>query len=318
MTQRRLTAYFYLIVSSIIWGVAGPVIKYTLADFPPLIFLAYRFGLSALIGLVFFLITKPKLPNNPILQARLVIYGFLTSTLSLGLLFLGFAKTNSLQATLLSALAPLFIVAGGALFLKEAISRPEKIGLCIAFLGTLVTVIEPLFLGQPFFSDSMTGNALVIASVVVGSVSALYGKELLNEKFEPILLTHITFIVGFLTVLPATIALYPPDRLIPIFMTASFTSHLGVWYMAILSGSLAYALYHLGQKAIEAGEAAIFNYLLPIWAAPLSIIWLHEPVTPPYLLGAVLIIVGVAVAEYRKRRSKSSLPHRQRGKKLLK
>mgnify|MGYP001597495960 CR=1 FL=1 len=56
MNPARLRAYLMLLVVAVIWGIASPVIKYTLGGFDPLTFLTYRFGISSIISIVIFLI----------------------------------------------------------------------------------------------------------------------------------------------------------------------------------------------------------------------------------------------------------------------
>ena len=64
--NHRYTAYFLLLVVSIIWGVAGPVIKFTLGYFPPIIFLTYRFALASAFGATLWAIRPPKLRLNKV------------------------------------------------------------------------------------------------------------------------------------------------------------------------------------------------------------------------------------------------------------
>ena len=75
---------------------------------------------------------------------------------------------------------------------------------------------------------------------------------------------------------------------------------LGVIYMALISGTLAYSLWVRGQKTIEISEAGIFSYLTPIYAAPIAIIWLGESITTPFIIGSILIATGVVIAEYKR------------------
>lgn len=86
-------------------------------------------------------------------------------------------------------------------------------------------------------------------------------------------------------------------------MSVSLSAHLAVVYMALFSGALAYFLYQRAQKTIEASEASVFNYLPPIVTAPVATLWLHEKITIPYIIGSVVIAIGVFLAEW-KRRSK--------------
>ena len=73
--------------------------------------------------------------------------------------------------------------------------------------------------------------------------------------------------------------------------------------MALLSGTVAYTLWNMGQKTIEIGESALFSYLYPVITLPLSIFWLHEDITTPLIIGAVIIAVGVIIAETKKKKS---------------
>ena len=71
--------------------------------------------------------------------------------------------------------------------------------------------------------------------------------------------------------------------------------------MAFLSGIVGYALWIKGQKSIEVSEAGLFAYLTPIFGAPLAVWWLGEKITPIYIIGALIITLGVFIAEYKKR-----------------
>lgn len=301
--NHRLTAYLTLLVVSIIWGVAGPVIKFTLGDFPPLIFLTYRFALSAIVALVAFGMSRPRLPKRTGATLNVFIYGFLTSTVSLGLLFLGFDKTTALTGTLLSAAGPVFVAIAGGIFLHERVTHHERIGLAIAFIGTVVTILEPLFDGNGGkLVTSIEGNLLVVASLLVGVVLAVQGKLLLRNHHSPSMLTHISFLVGFLTITPIALYYHNIPEIISTIANAPLSAHLGVWFMAFLSGTLAYTLWHRGQKAIEISEVSVFTYLYPIWAIPLSVFWLGETITPGFIIGATIIALGVALAEYKKKK----------------
>lgn len=299
--NHRFTAYLTLLVVSVIWGVAGPVIKFTLGDFPPLIFLTYRFALSSIVALIAFGMSRPRLPKQTGETLNVFIYGFLTSTVSLGLLFLGYDKTTALTGTLLSAVAPVFVAIAGGLFLHERITKLERVGLSIAFLGTLFTIMEPLLNGDGHtLTTSIEGNLLIIASLLVGVVLSVQSKVLLRDHVDPGALAHTAFIIGLITILPITLWYYPAGEIISVIASASLSAHLGVWFMALISGTLAYILWHRGQRTIEISEATVFAYLYPIFATPLSVFWLGETITPGFIAGAAIIALGVAIAEHKK------------------
>lgn len=297
--NNRLTAYLLLFVVAVIWGAALPIIKFTLGGFNPLIFLTYRFGISAVISLVLILLLGLKLPHKKQVIFLTIIYGFLTSTIGLGLLFLGFEKTTTVDATLIAATAPILVTIAGVLFLKEHVTQREKAGIALAFAGTVVTLLEPVLKNGGGITG-VSGNFLVFTSILTGVAAVVLAKVLLRKEVSPLAAVNISFIVGFLSLAPVVLFLHPPAVLLEQIKSVSLPYHLGVLYMAIFSGNIAYFLWHKAQKTIEVGEAGLFTYLQPVFAIPLAVLWLKESISLPFITGALIIMVGVFIAEYKK------------------
>jgi drug/metabolite transporter (DMT)-like permease len=192
----------------------------------------------------------------------------------------------------------------GAWLLKETITKRERLGMSLAFVGTLVTVFEPVFAGKDDFQVS--GNLLVVGYIVVMAYAAVLAKKLVRKGVDALALTNISFIIGLVTILPFTLAQTIPSQLLSTIYQLPPAYHAGVWYMAAISGTLAYALWVRAQKSIEVSEAGLFAYLTPIFAAPLGILLLGEQLNLALVLGVFLIIVGVVFAEAK---PKSHNPH---------
>ena len=302
MNPVRKRAYLGLLVVSIIWGAASPVIKYTLGGFSPGVFLTYRFFISAVLALIIFAITGFKLPRNPKTLALTLFNGFLLSTVSLGLLFLGTEKTTSIDSNVISTMAPITIALAGIFFLKERVTKREAIGILIALAGTLITIIEPVLKGNGF--GGLEGNLLVFGSVIVATVTAVLAKKILRDDVDALTATNLSFIVGFITILPFGLPQILNSRF-QILTSVPLSYHLGVFYMAVLSGTLAYFLWHKAEKTIEISEVNLIAYLYPIFGTPLSVFWLGEKITLPFILGAIVIALGVFLAEWKKKRYNS-------------
>ncbi len=301
----RYKAYLELLIVSVIWGAAGPVIKFTLHDFPPLVFLTYRFALSSIIAFVYFGLTKEKVQVNPKTIIPILLYSLLAVTFGLGLLFFGFDKTTSLSGSLISAMAPLALVIASTEFLKERVTHIERLGIGLAFLGTIITVIGPLFMKDGALSfGAFEGNMLIVASLVVDTIAAILVKVIMRQKISPALLTHLSFMIGLVTIAPIAIASSTLGGIAGFIIRAPLSAHLGVWYMALLSGSLAYTLRNRAVKSIEVSETAVFSYLYPLWAAPLAVWWLGEKITLPFVIGAAVIATGVVIAEHKRRQKR--------------
>lgn len=302
MNSARKKAYLLLIVVSIIWGFAGPVIKFTLQELPPLIFLSYRFTLSTIFALIYFAFRPPQFPNSLKLTGYISLYSLLAVTFGLGLLFFGFDKTTSLVGTVISALAPLATVVAGALLLHEHVIRREQVGISLASAGTVIIIFSPLVNNLNLSGlTSIEGGGLILASIILDALAAILVKVIIRHGLSPIDLAHYSFIIGWLTLVPITLLFYPFSQISYTLASIPLSTHLGVWYMALLSGTLAYSLRNLAVKTIEVSEAVVFSYLLPIWAAPLSLLWLGETINFLFVTGAAVIAAGVYLAEHRPR-----------------
>lgn len=298
-SKSRKHAYLLLTIVSLIWGIATPVVKFTLSEIDPLPFLVYRFSISTIIGLIFIYKSKRHLAkiveNFPIV----VLYSFITTTFALGILFWGIDETTAIQSALISSVAPLVTAFAGYVFLKEHITKREKFGMLVALVGTLFTVSEPLLSGNDP-ATSFRGNLLVFSYIVIMASSSIYSKKLTRKNIDPLTLTNVSFVIGLVAFLPLLFVGSNAPNVVSQISRLSFSHHVGIWYMALFSGTLAYALWVRGQKTIEISEAGVFAYLVPLFAAPVSVLWLKETISTPFILGAIIIGIGVFVAEKKK------------------
>lgn len=298
MNPARKKAYILLITATAIWGIAGPVIKYTLGGIDALTFLVYRFAISSILAIIVFPKLTFKLPKEPKVIWWLILNSFFSSTVALGLLFFGMENTTVLDSALITLISPLLVAGSGVRFLNERITLREKIGMGIALLGTLFIVIEPLFLGSGGETRT-SGNSLILLYLLATIVPAILTKKLLREKVNPLTITNMEFLIGFITLLPFAIYKHGGFEIITTIKNLEPQFHLGVFFMALLSGSLAYYLYNRAQKTIEVGEVAVFAYLHPLFSAPIAVLWLGEKINSQFIAGAVTIAIGVIVAEYK-------------------
>jgi drug/metabolite transporter (DMT)-like permease len=134
----------------------------------------------------------------------------------------------------------------------------------------------------------------------VSSVVVL--KKLLRTGISPLILSNVSFIIAFLVIYPTLLIFNPGFSITAVIQSLSLTAHAGVWYMALISGTLAYALRGKGQKSIEISEGALFGYLQSVFSAPLAVLLLNEPVTPLFMVGAIIIVIGIFIAEKKPRK----------------
>lgn len=305
MSAHRKLAYIYLLIVSLIWGAAGPIIKSALHIFPPFIFLTYRFAISGVIALIYLSRqTSLHIPKKPSKQLRLYLYGFMVSTVVLGLFFVGFDHTSAIAGSFISSFNPIVTAIFGALFLHEHITKRERRGTIIAFIGMVFVIFEPIITGNGSLASSLKGNVIIFLALLVDACALVMAKHNLRDHIPAFTITNISFLIGLFTMIPVMLMVHSMQDIFRAFTEATLAAHLAVWYMALISGTLAYFLWLKAQKSIEISEAAVFGYLKPVWAVPLAMVWLGESVTYPHIIGMIIIAFGVYHAEMKKKKKR--------------
>ncbi|MCA0933985.1 DMT family transporter [Vibrio alginolyticus] len=70
------------------------------------------------------------------------------------------------------------------------------------------------------------------------------------------------------------------------------------WWFALstlLATSLRYVMQTMGQKFVQAGNAALIMILEPVWTVVLSILWYGEVLTTNKLIGCLLILFSLVI-----------------------
>lgn len=304
MNKKRLHAYFYLLITVFIWGAAASVIKFTLEGIDPFPFLAYRFLISGGIAALIILFTQGSnlgLRHKAVKQNLhwIILYGLFATTFALTAVFMGLDHSTVLDLTLIAIAGPLLVQIGGAKIFGDHITHREKIGTLIVLAGVIVAQLLPI-LGLNGGETSISGNLYLIAFLIFDSAAVLIGKHLSRKKVPEQITTNYAFILAALTLIPIAFFL-SGGNLISQMINISLPYHAGVWYMAIASGLVAYFFWLKGQKTIEISEASLFYYLQPVIGVPLAVLWLGEKITPHFVVGAVIIVVGLMIAESKKR-----------------
>lgn len=300
MSKHRITAYLYLTIASIIWGIGGPLIKNALTEIPPLVFLTYRFTIITVFSVWFIATQKPKLPRTPKSTLLTALSGFLMVPIGLTFSFYAFERSSTLSVMTIFSLAPIIMIVLGVFFLKERISQMERLGIVVTLLGTLLIILDPILSGGTRIDlGSFSGNLFALVNVIVGSIGALFAKIVLRGNVDPFAVSLIGFMIGLAFVGPLMLYLYDVTTIIRLLTQASPLAHAGVWYMATLGSLIAFGITNIAVKYIDMSESALFKYLTPVWAAPLSLFWLGERVTPLFASAAAIVVAGIIIAELR-------------------
>lgn len=303
MTKARRLAYLALTLNAIIWGAAFPIIKPALDVLSATEYLYLRFlvaGIVALpIFLYFFFQFRPRL--SYLLKVLLIELG--GTVIPLLILYEGLARTSALEASLIGATGPIFIVLGGMWVLGERETKREWQGLALSLFGSLLIVSEPLLTNRLETTVSMTGNLLILSYNLLNTAYVITAKKVYKKK-PPFYLGSLTYLV---TALVYALVLSRQSALPSLsLLITNFPVSLAVLYMAIPGTILAFLLYLYGQSKIEVSEMSLFSYLNGVLAIPTAYLLLGESPSLLNLVAITIIAYGVYRAETRYTRAKNN------------
>ncbi len=295
-----------LLFMALIWGTNYTVIKFAFREVPPQAFNAVRMILASLVMLATMAITR-RLRWNPgdVFYTRepltrrdwtaLAGLGFVGHCLYQFLFIGGVARTSVANSSLLLAASPVLITIAADVMRRagvaaERVTALHWAGTLISLLGVYIVVSS----GGNTAGHSLEGDLLMGGAVVCWSVYTIAARPLM-ERHSPLGVTALSMAVGTLFYLP--LAARAVTRV-------SWTSvSAGTWtallYSAVLSICVAYVIWYVGVRELGTARTAVYSNLLPLIAMAAAFVWLHEPIGPAKLVGAALVLLGVALTRVR-------------------
>ncbi len=283
-------AIIALIISNLIWGAAAPIFKWSLMSTPPFTLAVLRFALATLILLPF---VKDKLKVYPKDFFALIIIALTGITINISFFFLGLEYSDSINAPIIASSAPLFIILFGFLFLKDKLRKKTILGGIIGLIGVLVIIVIPSI--EQGFDISLLGNIFLVLSMFGSVVSAILIKKII-KRYDPLTLTFWAFLIGTIGFLPMFFDEIQRVGFLPVVNAQVI---LGILFGAFLSSGVAYYLHMWALKYMPVEDVGLFIYMDPIVAVIIAYPLLGETPTIHFVIGSILVFVGIFIAEGR-------------------
>jgi len=280
--SRIQLAIIALIFANIIWGAAFPIYKWTLEIVPPFIFTFIRFFGGALIVLPF-VYKSLRIQRSDI--PKLILVSLIGISVQIPLLFFGLKLSPSINAP---------IIISSVIFLNEKLKVKVLIGTLVSLLGVLAIILRP-FIESGGLTGSVLGNFLLFGATVCSVAQALILKRITANN-DPLALVFWMFVIGIIPIIP--FALYETQTF-NLLTQINLQAVIGLLYGIVFAAVIAHYLYAFGIKFVKASEVGIFSYVDPLATIVIAIPLLGEIITPTYILGAILVFLGIFIAEGR-------------------
>jgi drug/metabolite transporter (DMT)-like permease len=270
-----------------IWGGMYVVSKVVLEFIPPFALITLRLILGGL-TLWFILLARGGMKVSP--QQFLQVFGVGTIGygISLGFQFVGTKLSTAANGSLVTSATPAFVVLFAAIILGEKLTFRRMSALLVASLGVLA-VIDPR--NAQLNPDLFWGNAALLAAALTWALYSVLIR-LVTRRLDVLTVSLIAFLGGLPIVVPAGAWEVHTQGIGAI--TAGLIG--GILFLGIISTALAMVLWNMAFAVLDAGVASLTFFAQPIVGTLLGWFFLGETITPLFLLGGVLIALGLVIA----------------------
>ncbi|MBR8843980.1 EamA family transporter [Pseudoalteromonas sp. JC3] len=265
----------------IIWGLNFSVIKFGLAELPPILFSGLRFLVVA-IPAVFFI----PFPNTSVWNVLGV--GLFLGVLKFSLLFIAMESNASAGiASLLLQAQVIFTILLSVLLLKETMNRFQVVGISIATFGF------SLFFINSSGSTTMLGAVLILFAALFWSFS-----NLIMKRLQDVNLLHFIVWVSLVPPLPLFTLSYfiETDAPLTLLLNTTTQSWLSIAYVGYISTLIAFAIWGWLLKNHKAAAVTPFALLIPIVGIVGSALLLNERLMLIEAIGGSFILCGLTIS----------------------
>lgn len=227
--------------------------------------------------------------------------GVLGNLIYQGLFIIGIDYTYAANAAVMLGTIPVWVALFSHFFNLERMNLLKTLGVIAAFGGIVFIVAggaKPFSLG----SNTFIGDLTIIAAAVVWGGYTILSKTFL-DRYTPIQFSTIMATIGciglFLIGLPNILQLE--------WASISAAAYGGVVYSGLLSIGVAYLIWNSGLQAVGAVHTATYQNLVPVLGLVFGVVLLNEQLTLLQYGGSALVVAGIVLARWKKKKSQSQL-----------
>ncbi|SFK99702.1 EamA domain-containing membrane protein RarD [Halogranum rubrum] len=287
-TRRRLVLF---VLASVLFGGTFVAAKAGLEYFPPLLFVAFRFDIAAVVLAVYAVATTSRdqlVPRTARDVAGILATGVFVIGLANSFLFVGQQEVSSGVGSILFSLNPILTPVFAALLLSdERLSARGAAGMLVALVGVAFVV-------NPDPATLLGGAAVGKAIVFLGAVCGALGSVLVRWADTSLSSTARTaWALPVSAVLTHALSLGTGESLAAVTWTPMALVALG--YVGIFAGAVAYIAYFGLLDDVGAIRGNLVFYVVPIVATLGGSVLLGESISTLTLVGFATIFAGFAV-----------------------
>ncbi|MHB8335143.1 MAG: DMT family transporter [Acidimicrobiales bacterium] len=288
---RRIGWQVWFVLLGAIWGCSFWWIKLGLRAMSPVDVAATRLAAGAVTLLALTAATRTPLARSIKTWGHLFVLAALLNSVPFTLFSYGETHISAVLAGLINACTPLSTLIVALFILRQEPVRPAIIGgLVVGLVGVLIVI----GVWQGFGAGQRLGVVACLGAVVCYGFGFTYARRHLGSlPDKPIALATGQILCGTLQMVPFSLAFGHLRASHPL------SSLLALGALGVLGTGFAYVLNFDVVRNAPATVASSVTYLTPVFAVLVGIAFLGESLTWNEPVGALLILLGAAIAQER-------------------
>jgi drug/metabolite transporter (DMT)-like permease len=276
-------------LSMIFWGFSFIWFKIANKTFPPITIVFLRLLISVILLTLYLVLAKgyQKIRKGD-WKLFLTLALFEPFLYFIGESF-GLTYVSATVCSVLISIIPVFATIGAWLIFREKLKLVNYAGIVLSFSGVLVFLLNR----DGSISYNLKGLALLMMAVM-SAVGYNLTLSRLVGKYSPVYIVNVQNVLGA--------ALF-----LPIFMIADFNTFIHSSYtpslflpvlaLAAFASCGAFILFAYSVSKIGITKANVFTNFIPLFTALFSFLLMSERLTLQNILGMLVVIAGILMAQ---------------------
>ena len=201
----------------------------------------------------------------------------------------GIQYTSASASQLIYALIPILIVLIETFYHKIKHPIRKILGVVVGFAGILLIISLSIIEKGETITGGFTGNLAIVLAMLGWLFYILLSKKI-SLRFSPVDIGSVSILTTFVVSLPLLYWDFIHGEKVFDF---NFTLLLATLFMGVFGTFMTYLLYQYAIKYLSSLTASLSSYIQPVTTTILAMIFLGEKITPPFVIGTLLVFSGV-------------------------
>lgn len=275
---------------------------------PPLVTAFWRLLLSTIGMLILSKIFGQTQELNPRLYSKnqfllLFLSGFFLA-IHFSSWFVSLFYTSVAASVTITDSAPLFVVIGGFLFLRERVTNFQIIGILVSIIGGLIIGLDALGKTSGQVSSSLIGDTLALLAALAFAGYLLIGR---NVRQNIGIFAYTSWVYGVCSFFLFIIALVnnPLELLQSFSFNIPWEAYALFVLLAIGPSILGHSLYNYSLKEVKAAIVSVISLGEAVIASILAFIIFGETPGILVIIGGICILIGVVISILKEKKSQT-------------